>query len=80
MIAIRRSSNRSMRKRFGMTSRSRSRTVSREEGIQLLDRQARKYLAMSGHEFTNQYRSGKIKDSDRPNVARVAALIPFSED
>lgn len=80
MIAIKRSSKRPIGGRFRMVSKPQSRAVSKEEGSRILDRQARKYLEMSGHDFKAQYQSGKIKDSDRPNVARVAALIPFSED
>jgi len=51
--------------------------VDEESGIALLDRQARKYLDMSGPEFIRQYRSGEI-DSDRSDVIRVAMLLPFA--
>lgn len=80
MIAIRRPSKGSMRRRLGMQSGSRSEAVSKEEGARILDRQARKYLNMSGNDFKKQYRLGMIKDQDQSKVGRVAALIPFSED
>ena len=53
--------------------------VSREEGAKILDRQARKYLGMSGHEFVRKYRMGQIEDPDRNDVIRVAMLIPLAE-
>lgn len=54
--------------------------VSKQDGIKLLDQQARKYFAMSGQEFTRRYRSGALHDADRSKVTRVALLIPFTED
>ncbi len=54
--------------------------ISREEGIALLDRQARKYLNMSGEEFRDKFKSGKLRYSDSPHVARVSFLIAFAED
>lgn len=53
--------------------------VSRREAAQLLDRQARKYLGMSGDEFVRRYRAGDIDDPDRSDVIRVAMLIPLVE-
>lgn len=53
--------------------------VSRREGQELLDRQARKYLGMSGEEFARQYRAGSIERPDRADVLRVAMLLPFAE-
>jgi hypothetical protein len=54
--------------------------ISRREGSELLDRQARKYLGMSGEEFKRQYRAGTIEDSERSEVMRVSMLIPLAED
>jgi hypothetical protein len=54
--------------------------ISRREGSELLDRQARKYLGMSGEEFKRQYRAGTIEDSERSEVIRVSMLIPLAED
>jgi hypothetical protein len=53
--------------------------LSREEGKQLVDRQARKYLKMSGEDFARQYREGRIEDPDRLAVSRVAILLPLVE-
>jgi len=53
--------------------------VSRQEGRAILDRQARKYLNMSGDEFVRDYRAGRIEDPDRSEVRRVAMLIPLAE-
>ena len=53
--------------------------VSRQRGKRILDRQARKYLGMSGEEFARQYRAGEIEDADRSDVIRVAMLIPLAE-
>lgn len=54
--------------------------VSRQEGAALLDRQARKYLGMSGDEFARRYRAGKIEEPERSTVRRVSLLIPLAED
>lgn len=53
--------------------------VSRHEGRAILDRQARKYLNMSGEEFVRDYRAGRIADPNRSEVRRVAMLIPLAE-
>jgi len=53
--------------------------VSRQEGRSLLDRQAKKYLGMSGDAFVREYRAGRIPDPDRSEVRRVAMLIPLTE-
>jgi len=51
--------------------------LSRDEGQKLLDRQARRYLRMSGKQFVRKWKTKKIKDPDRPEVMRVAFLLPF---
>ena len=51
--------------------------LSREEGQKLLDRQARRYLRMSGPEFARKWKAKKIENPDRPEVMRVAFLLPF---
>lgn len=49
-----------------------------EEGWEVLDRQARRYLRMSGEEFIEAWRAGKFDDNpDRPEVMRVAMLLPL---
>jgi hypothetical protein len=54
--------------------------ITREEGIAILDRQARKYLGISGEEFVRKYRAGEIEDPDRSEVMRVSILIPFADE
>ena len=53
--------------------------VSRQEGNAILNRQAKKYLNMSGDEFVRDYRAGRIPDPDRSEVHRVAILIPLAD-
>ena len=62
-----------------MPRRVGSKYVSRRQGRKILDRQARKYLGMSGEEFVRKYRAGEIEDPDRSDVIRVAMLIPLAE-
>lgn len=54
--------------------------ISRQEGSRLLDRQARKYLGMSGDEFKRRYQAGTIEDPERSAVLRVSLLLPLAED
>jgi hypothetical protein len=54
-------------------------TMTREEGLLLIDRQARKFLGMSGVEFVKSYREGKLDNPHRLEVARVAILLPLAE-
>lgn len=53
--------------------------VSPEEGWRMLDRQARKYLNLSGEEFVRRWEAGEIDDPDRTDVLRVAFLIPLAD-
>lgn len=54
--------------------------ITKAEGVALLDRQARKYLGMSGEVFRDKFRSGELTYDDHPDVVRVAMLLSFSED
>jgi len=47
------------------------------EGRALLDRQARRYLDMSGEEFTHAWEAGEFVDREDSAVVRVAMLLPF---
>ncbi|HEU0115516.1 MAG TPA: hypothetical protein VFQ80_12610 [Thermomicrobiales bacterium] len=58
---------------------SRFKYVSVAEGERILDRQAQKYLGMSGAEFARRYRAGTIEEPDRSEVIRVAMLLPLAE-
>ena len=55
------------------------RILSRSEGIALLDRRARAELRVSGETFVRRWRAGKYaKHADRPEVVRVAMLLPLA--
>ncbi len=59
------------------------RQLSHEEGRALLDRQARRYLGISGDEFVRTWDAGLYGDPDdrtknSPGVMRVAMLLPFA--
>ncbi len=53
--------------------------ISPTYGRILLERQARRYLKMSGTEFKTQYQAGKTADPHRSEVIRVAMLRPFTD-
>jgi len=48
--------------------------ITREEGVKILDRQARKYLNMSGPEFARAFCAGDLDTEDR-NVIRIYFLL-----
>ena len=52
--------------------------LTREEGWQLLDREARRYLGMSAAEFLRAWDAHEFPDPDVPEVLSVAMLIPFA--
>ncbi len=55
------------------------RELSQAEGRALLDRQARRYLQMSGDDFIRAWDRGEFCDNpDRPDVLRVAMLLSFA--
>ncbi len=54
------------------------RQLTAKEGRELLDRQARRYLRMSGQEFMSRYRAGEFANVDTPNVMRVVMLVPLA--
>jgi hypothetical protein len=55
------------------------RELTREEGLALLDREARRRLHMSAEEFIRAWASGEFDaDPDRPDVMYVAMLLPFA--
>jgi hypothetical protein len=52
--------------------------LDRDAGRALLDEAARHYLGVSGDEFMSAWDAGKYdSDPDRPEVMRVAMLLPF---
>jgi hypothetical protein len=55
--------------------------LSLAEGRELLDKQARQYLRMSGEEFSRRWEAGEFDDNpDRPEVMHVAMLLPFARN
>jgi hypothetical protein len=56
----------------------RSERISPSEGRRLLDRQARRLLGMTGTAFMRRWDRRQIKDPDRPEVMRVAILLPLA--
>jgi hypothetical protein len=50
--------------------------LSAARGRKLLDKTARRWLGMSGAEFARLWKAGRIENPDRPEVLRVAALLP----
>ena len=54
------------------------RELTPEEARALLDRQARRYLGMSGEEFVRRYRAGEFAEVDTPDVSRVLMLLPLA--
>jgi len=53
-------------------------TLSRSEGLALLDRHARVELGVSGKTFIARWNAGRYaKRACQPEVLRVATLLPF---
>jgi hypothetical protein len=54
--------------------------LSREEAASLINEAAQHYLQMSGMEFFEAWHLGKFDDDpERPEVMRVAMLLPFAQ-
>ena len=53
--------------------------ITRATGRKELDRQARKYLGMSGEEFVRKYRAGEIEDPDRSEVIGLSILMHLAK-
>lgn len=61
------------------TRKRRSCELTRDEARKLFDRQARKYLNMSGDKFVQKWNAGKFNsESDSADVLHVAMLLPFA--
>jgi hypothetical protein len=55
-----------------------ARELTHDEGRALLDEEARRLLGMSGDAFIEAWDRGEFRDDpDRPEVTRVAMLLPF---
>lgn len=54
--------------------------ITKEEGMTILDQEARRLFSMSGEEFIHAWESGEFDDDpDGPGVMRVAMLIPLAK-
>ncbi|MBI4312850.1 MAG: hypothetical protein HY681_13875 [Chloroflexi bacterium] len=51
-----------------------------EEGLEVFDRAARRYLGMSGEDFLKAWNEGKYEnvDIDTPELMSVIMLLPFT--
>lgn len=47
-----------------------------EQQRDLLDREARRNLGISGEEFESRWTSGEFRGNDDPKVTQVAMLLP----
>jgi hypothetical protein len=52
--------------------------LSDEEGREILERAAQRYLKMSADQFVHAWESGEFEDPDAPEVQRVAMLLPLA--
>jgi len=57
--------------------RPKVRVLTRKEAKKLLDEQARLSLDMSGDEFVRKWKAKEFDDPDRPEIMRVAFLLPL---
>ena len=58
-----------------------TRVLTRDQGLALLDEKARRYLGVSGPGFVQRWYAGHYDDDpDRPEVRRVAALLPLAAE
>jgi hypothetical protein len=56
------------------------RWLTRDQARELFEREAQRYLKMSGAEFIRKWNAGEFDDDpDRPEVMSVAALLPLVE-
>jgi len=60
------------------TDRSDTPELTREQGIELFDRNARQLLGISGVEFLRGWDNGDYQQAEDPRVSSVAVLIPFA--
>lgn len=49
-----------------------------EEARRLLEEQTMRYLGMSAEDFIRKWNAGEIEDPDRPEVMRIAMLLPLA--
>ena len=54
--------------------------VSPEEGWEILDRQARERLGMSGEEFIRKWEANEFEDPDQSDIIFLSFMIPFTRE
>jgi hypothetical protein len=54
------------------------RTLCDEQAVEAFDKAARHYLGISGEQFVRAWESGEFEETDRPDVMRVAMLLPLA--
>lgn len=54
--------------------------LTHEGALALFDEQAQRYLGMTGREFVRAWHAGAFRDDDRPEVMRVAMLLPLADE
>ncbi len=65
------------------TTNNQIREINKEEGREIFDRSARRYLGISGEEFLRRWDAGFYDDPDDrtknpPEVMEVASLLPLA--
>ena len=53
------------------------RELNTDEGREMIEELTRQYLDMGLDEFLKAWDSGAFNDTDRPEVMRIAMLLPF---
>ncbi len=56
------------------------RELSPEQGRELVDKEARRRLGMSGDEFIAAWKEGRFAGPERTDVMEVAMLLPLVDD
>jgi hypothetical protein len=52
--------------------------ISPEEGWQILEELAQRYMHMSAKEFIRAWNAGEIENPDRPEVIHVLMMLPLA--
>lgn len=55
-------------------------SLTREEGLAILDKYARQYLDMSGEEFLHRWDTGDFEDPGSFEVFQVGMLVPLAAE
>ena len=63
--------------RAAMQTNGHIKTLTVDEGRDLFNRQARRYLKMDGDRFIREWDAGRFATADDPDVMRVAMLLPL---